>query len=268
MGAIDAWLEGFIHGSEGLWVILLVGLFLGLRHASDPDHLAAVTTLIASEEDRVRVRKASFMGLSWGFGHGTTLTTVGLPLVIFGSAMPEPLQRTTEVVIGTVIVFLAVRLLHRWWYGAYHAHDERYSRRALQSYAANPSGDHHHGTPVRTALSAYGIGLVHGTGGSGGAHAAVALEHPRQGTGCGSAAGLRRRVGDLHGPTFDCLRPGNRGRSRGQELRAGGSGTGMPEHGPGCLVHARGTGLGHLPLLIGRSGKPTVSSAECQNFRT
>ncbi len=108
------------------------------------------------------------MGLSWGFGHGTTLTTVGLPLVIFGSAMPEPLQRTTEVVIGTVIVFLAVRLLHRWWHGAYHAHDERYSRRFLRSYAANPSGDRHHGTPVRTALSAYGIGLVHGTGGSGG----------------------------------------------------------------------------------------------------
>lgn len=168
MGAIDAWLEGFMHGSEGLWVILLVGLFLGLRHASDPDHLAAVTTLTASEKDRARVRKASFMGLSWGFGHGTTLTTVGLPLVIFGSAMPEPLQRTTEVVIGTVIVFLAVRLLHRWWHGAYHAHDERYSRRFLRSYAANPSGDRHHGTPVRTALSAYGIGLVHGTGGSGG----------------------------------------------------------------------------------------------------
>ena len=168
MGAIDAWLEGFMHGSEGLWMILLVGLFLGLRHASDPDHLAAVTTLIASEEDRARARRAGFMGLSWGFGHGTTLTTLGLPLVIFGSTMPEPLQRTTEVAIGTVIVFLAVRLLHRWRLGAYHAHDEGDSHRFLRSYAATPPGDRHHGTPARTALSAYGIGLVHGTGGSGG----------------------------------------------------------------------------------------------------
>ena len=50
MGAIDGWLEGLMHGQVGVGVILLVSLLLGLRHASDPDHLAAVTTLIASEE--------------------------------------------------------------------------------------------------------------------------------------------------------------------------------------------------------------------------
>ena len=49
MGTIDGWLEGFMHGSAGVGVVLLVSLLLGLRHASDPDHLAAVTTLIASE---------------------------------------------------------------------------------------------------------------------------------------------------------------------------------------------------------------------------
>lgn len=50
MPAIDGWLEGFLQGPATLWVVLLVSLLLGLRHASDPDHLAAVTTLIASEE--------------------------------------------------------------------------------------------------------------------------------------------------------------------------------------------------------------------------
>jgi high-affinity nickel permease len=50
MPAIDRWLEGFLQGPATLWVVLLVSLLLGLRHASDPDHLAAVTTLIASEE--------------------------------------------------------------------------------------------------------------------------------------------------------------------------------------------------------------------------
>ena len=49
MGAIDGWLKGFLHGQVSAGVILLVSLLLGLRHASDPDHLAAVTTLIASE---------------------------------------------------------------------------------------------------------------------------------------------------------------------------------------------------------------------------
>ena len=50
--------------------ILLISLLLGLRHATDPDHLAAVTTLIASEEDRDKVRKAGLMGL-FGARHGT-----------------------------------------------------------------------------------------------------------------------------------------------------------------------------------------------------
>ncbi len=73
MATIDGWLEGFLHGPAALWVILLVSLALGLRHASDPDHLAAVTTLIASEKDGGGARKAGFMGFSWGLGHGTSL---------------------------------------------------------------------------------------------------------------------------------------------------------------------------------------------------
>ena len=52
MSAIDEYLEGFLEGPGGVWAILLIALLLGLRHASDPDHLAAVTTLIASEEER------------------------------------------------------------------------------------------------------------------------------------------------------------------------------------------------------------------------
>ena len=168
MRALDGWLEGFMHGSAGLGVILIASLLLGLRHASDPDHLAAVTTLIAFKEERARVRMAGSMGLSWGLGHGTTLAVLGLPLVLFGSYMPEPLQRTTEVIVGTVIILLAVRLLHRWWREFYRAHGVGLHRPLPHSYAENPSYGHQPGTSLRTALSSYSIGLVHGTGGSGG----------------------------------------------------------------------------------------------------
>jgi high-affinity nickel permease len=92
MSAMDSWLEGFLHEPTALWVILLVSLLLGLRHASDPDHLAAVTTLIASEEKQ-RVKKATSMGLLWGLGHGTTLVLVGLPLVLLGQYLPERVQQ-------------------------------------------------------------------------------------------------------------------------------------------------------------------------------
>src|ERR687891_714325 len=104
MATIDGWLEGFLDGPASLGLIILVSLALGLRHASDPDHLAAVTTLIASEENRKPARKAGLMGLLWGLGHGTTLVALGLPLVLLGRYLPEAAQQAAEVAIGGIIV--------------------------------------------------------------------------------------------------------------------------------------------------------------------
>lgn len=171
MTAIDGWLEGFVHGQGSLGIILLVSLALGLRHASDPDHLAAVTTLIASEEHG-RAKRAGFMGLLWGLGHGTTLVLIGLPLVLVGRYLPEAVQQAAEVAIGGIIVLLAARLLVRWRRGFFHAHahshDGGSAHRHLHSHAYGETHEHNHRIPLRTLLSAYGIGLVHGIGGSGG----------------------------------------------------------------------------------------------------
>ena len=151
---------------------MLISVLLGLRHATDPDHLAAVTTLIASEQDRVR--KAGLMGLLWGLGHGTTLVLVGLPLVLLGRYLPEAVQQTAEVAIGGIIVFLAIRLLLRWRRGLYHVHTHSHDggppHRHVHSHAgqAGVSHEHAHDMPQRTTLSSYGVGLVHGVGGSGG----------------------------------------------------------------------------------------------------
>ncbi len=172
MSAIDGWLEGFLHGQAGVGVILLVSLLLGLRHASDPDHLAAVTTLIASEEERHQVRKAGTMGFLWGLGHGTTLILVGLPLVLLNQYLPEVVGKVAEVAIGCIIILLAVRLLIRWRRGLYHvhvhAHDGGGAHRHVHSHARDESHGHAHHVPLRTPLSSYGVGLVHGIGGSGG----------------------------------------------------------------------------------------------------
>lgn len=176
MGAIDAWLEGFMHGPAAPEVVLLVSLLLGLRHASDPDHLAAVTTLIALEEDRKRARAAGLMGLSWGLGHGTMLVVLGLPLVLLNRHLPEPVQQMAEVLIGLIIALLAARLLFRWRRGLYHAHAHSHgdgpSHTHLHSHAPGegPGESHEHAHPVarQTPYGAYGIGLVHGIGGSGG----------------------------------------------------------------------------------------------------
>jgi ABC-type nickel/cobalt efflux system permease component RcnA len=173
MATIDAWLEGLMHGTNGgLWISLLASLALGLRHASDPDHLAAVTTLIASEEHN-RVRKAARMGLLWGLGHGTTLVLVGLPLVVVGRYLPEMVAQGAEVAIGIIIVALAVRLLMRWHQGVFHAHAHTHrgggeTHRHLHSHADDSVHEHDHRAPLRTPFASYGVGLVHGVGGSGG----------------------------------------------------------------------------------------------------
>ena len=171
MSTIDGWLEGFLHGPTTLWVVLLVSLLLGLRHASDPDHLAAVTTLIASEEQK-RVRKATSMGLLWGLGHGTTLVVVGLPLVLLGQYLPEKVAQAAEVAIGVIIVALGVRLLLRWHQGLFHAHTHTHeggpSHRHLHSHESEGSHEHSHRATLRTPFSSYAVGLVHGVGGSGG----------------------------------------------------------------------------------------------------
>ena len=172
MSTIDGWLEGLMHGGAGVGVILLVSVLLGLRHASDPDHLAAVTTLIASGEARDSSRRAGLMGLFWGLGHGTTLVLIGLPLVLLNSFLPEAVGQAAEVAIGCVIVVLAVRLLLRWRQGVYHVHvhehDSGEAHRHVHSHAESPAHGHGHRTGQRTSISSYGVGLVHGVGGSGG----------------------------------------------------------------------------------------------------
>ena len=112
------------------------------------------------------------MGLPWGLGHGTTLGVVGLPLVRLGQYLPERVSQGAEVAIGVIIVVLALRLLVRWHGGLFHAHAHSHgggsSHRHLHSHAEDSVHEHTHRVALRTPISSYGVGLVHGVGGSGG----------------------------------------------------------------------------------------------------
>jgi hypothetical protein len=137
-------------------VVLVVAALLGLRHATDPDHVAAVTTLVASSRERA-TRRAARLGAFWGLGHALTLLVFGLPILLFERYLPEPLQRSAETAVAALIVFLAVRLLIRWRSGYFHTHAHPHARE-----------EHDHRHQVRSPLGAFGIGLVHGLGGSAG----------------------------------------------------------------------------------------------------
>lgn len=138
MVGLDDWIASLAHGG-GLLVVAAVAVALGLRHATDPDHLAAVGALVAGDERRSG--KAARLGLCWGLGHALTLFALGLPVVLYRAFLPETLQRGAETAVGIVICALGVSLLIR----RHSAH-----------------------IAARTPLRAVGIGLLHGAAGSAG----------------------------------------------------------------------------------------------------
>lgn len=83
---LDTWLTGLFDG-EPLLVALGIAFVLGLRHASDPDHLVAVTSLVAADDGDVR--RGVRLGWWWGIGHAATLLLVGIPLIAFKAELPQ-----------------------------------------------------------------------------------------------------------------------------------------------------------------------------------
>ena len=153
MFGLDDWISGLSEGAS-IGVVLFVAVLLGLRHATDPDHLAAMTTLVASSREKA-ARSGARLGAWWGLGHGVTLVVFGVPILLAERYLPERLQQGAETAVAVLIAFLAVRLLVRWRHGYFDLHAHPHSER-----------DHRHA--VRTPLGAFGIGLVHGMGGSAG----------------------------------------------------------------------------------------------------
>jgi high-affinity nickel permease len=161
---LDSLLTGLFEGAP-LLVALGIAFLLGLRHASDPDHLVAVTSLVAAEDGDTR--KAARLGAWWGIGHAGALVALGIPLIAFKTELPSWLESGAEKAIGAVILVLAARVIYKWARGDYrataHAHDDGHaSRRHLR----RGEGGHRH-VKVRTNRQAVAIGLLHGLAGTG-----------------------------------------------------------------------------------------------------
>src|SRR5437764_10786916 len=141
----DGWLSGQASG-HGVLIVLLLALVLGLRHASDPDHLVAVSTLVADTRERAS-RAAARLGAAWGLGHATTLLAFGLPVLLVRSFLPHVVEQSAEALIGAIIVALSVRLLLRWRRGAYHVHlhaHDGHRHAHVHSHARDAGHGHEH----------------------------------------------------------------------------------------------------------------------------
>ena len=159
---LDEWLTGLIDGAP-LLVALGIAFALGLRHASDPDHLVAVTSLVAA--DGGDTRRAAGLGAWWGLGHAAALILIGVPLIAFKTELPAALESGAEKAIGVVIVVLAARVIYKWargdFRGSAHEHAGGHPKRR---HLRRGGGEHGH---VRTRGQALAMGGLHGLAGTG-----------------------------------------------------------------------------------------------------
>ena len=85
---------------------LVAGAVIGIRHALETDHLAAIATLVEEDTDR-----PSFVGASWGIGHSLPIVVLGLLFVRLGIRLPETVTHLFEVIVGLILVYLGGRML-------------------------------------------------------------------------------------------------------------------------------------------------------------
>jgi high-affinity nickel-transport protein len=145
-----------------LLAILALGFFLGMRHATDSDHVVAVTTIVSRARS---ARAALWVGLLWGLGHSATILAVGGAIVLFGWVIPPALGLSMEMSVAVMLIVLGIMNLS----GALsHIRQVAHAHGHPHEDAAPPSQ-----LPLRAPVSLRPlfIGLVHGLAGS----AAIAL---------------------------------------------------------------------------------------------
>jgi len=173
--------------------IIVLGFFLGMRHATDPDHVIAVTTIVSRQRS---LKHAAWIGVLWGLGHTLTILLVGSAIILFGLVIPPRIGLSMEFSVGLMLILLGVLNLSgmlRWVNDTFahsslsaHSHEHShgdYNHSHVHSHNPENHGHAPNATPVgwldRTfgtlgfyqVLRPLAVGIVHGLAGS----AAVAL---------------------------------------------------------------------------------------------
>ena len=90
---------------SALLAIVLSGIFLGMRHATDPDHVIAVTTIVSRERTMLH---AALIGALWGLGHTVTILVIGSSIIVFNLTIPPRLGLSMELSVGLMLILLGV----------------------------------------------------------------------------------------------------------------------------------------------------------------
>jgi nitrile hydratase accessory protein len=206
----------------GLFASAGFGSLLGVRHALEPDHLAALSTLITGQRSSA---KAAWLGACWGFGHTLTLMAAGALLVVFRADMPAAAADVFELGVVLLLVGFGVRAMHQATSGRATRPTHTHSHGGVSPAAAEPRW-----TIARRPLV---VGAVHGLAGSGALTALVVANLPSTSTrlaylavfGVGTTLGMAVLSGVLGWPLARVA--GHRRAARALSFAVGGVSTGL-----------------------------------------
>ncbi|HEX8853273.1 MAG TPA: hypothetical protein VF754_07285 [Pyrinomonadaceae bacterium] len=161
--------------------VLGLGFVLGLKHATDADHLVAITTIVSEQRS---LRRSALVGALWGVGHTLALLAAGVVVILLGYAIPEGVSTGLELAIALMIVLLGARVLyvvlrerrrvhvHAHTHGGrahthLHFHDRADAHRADETAAHDGAAQGHGGTGGNvTGWRPLAVGVLHGLAGS------------------------------------------------------------------------------------------------------
>lgn len=143
----------------------MIGFVLGLRHATDADHLAAVSTIVSEKKD---LFTASLVGGLWGVGHTLSLFAVGLVVILLKLQISKSVEAMLEACVGVMLVILGLNALRKIFQAKkihVHTHEhDGHTHTHIHSHQLEVSEESHHRFSPRSIL----IGMVHGLAGSAG----------------------------------------------------------------------------------------------------
>lgn len=156
----------FIFAASSAWILTL-GFLLGLKHATEADHLAAVSTIVS---ERKNVFSSAIIGGLWGLGHTISLLAAGIFVLLLDFHISERMEQALEFCVGVMLVFLGANVLRKILQGGelhFHAHahgEHKHAHPHIHESETKDAPHTHHGLSFNPR--ALLVGMVHGLAGS------------------------------------------------------------------------------------------------------
>ncbi|MCM3737559.1 sulfite exporter TauE/SafE family protein [Bacillus cytotoxicus] len=151
----------------GFLSILALGFVLGIKHAIEPDHIIAVSTIASQSK---KLFRSTLAGVFWGIGHTATLFIIGIILILMKGEIPEKWAMSLEFLVGIMLVYLGLTTVFSLKNIHVHQHEhdgEEHKHKHIHSHIHSGKHEHKHQHTNVSYLKSLLIGLVHGLAGSG-----------------------------------------------------------------------------------------------------